>query len=109
MAIEALGLVAFVIVAAWFWLHCARPCLLAAGARRAARNLVLGVTLLVMAVSLVDAVTQITNRQGLITYWLGMVGWVAWMLIVGVGYLTEYRTLIRFTGGPDFSGRRTRG
>jgi tellurite resistance protein TehA-like permease len=109
MAIDAVVPVAFVIIAAWFWRHCARPCLLAAGARRPAMNLVLGVTLLAMVVYLVDAVTQITNRQGLITFWLALVGSVAWILIVAVGYLNEYRALIRFTGGPDFSGRRASG
>lgn len=104
MDLEPLVRMAFVVIAGWFWLHCARPCLVAMRARVTATRLVLGVTLVSMAVYAAAAVARITGVAGSITYQLMVVSGVAWMLVVGGGYLTQYRILIRATGGPDRLG-----
>ena len=95
--------IATIVLAAWFWPHCARPCLDAAHARPAARRIVLAVTDLFVAAALIDVVARIALGPGRPTFWLFTSTGIVWALIVGAGFFTSYRWLIRATGGTSLS------
>ncbi len=93
--------IVFALLAGWFWGHCARPCLAFYHARPPAMHLVLGTTILAIVGNLISAVAQITDTSARIVWWLGVATSFAWIVVVGVGYLTGYRLVIRATGGRD--------
>ncbi len=87
------------LIFAWFWPHCARPLLIAARARPPATTLVLVLTLVAVGVWSAGAVVRFIDHPSRILYWLEVASGVAWVLVVGVGYLTGYRNLVHATGG----------
>ena len=93
-----LALDVFVIVlAAWFWPHCARPSLTAKRASPVAHWLVLGVTVLMIAVYALSALTDIIDVRYPIPSWsIAIVGGL-WTLVVGLGYFQDNTLLRRAT------------
>jgi hypothetical protein len=93
----AVGLI-YAALVAWFWPHCASPRLRLSRARPAALQIALVVTVIAVAGSLVTVVLVATGRRD-----MAFVAWtvpgVAWLLVVGIGFETQYRFLIRVTGG----------
>jgi hypothetical protein len=86
-----------IVLAAWFWPHCARPVLIANRASPAAHWLVLAVTVLMVAAHALDAVAEIAQVGYAIPSWsIAIVGGL-WTLVVGLGYLQDYALLRRAT------------
>lgn len=95
----ALAYYAFIVVGvAWFWLHCAEPELRYARAGARARRVVLGITLLAIAVNAFDALITATQLAVPGLWWATTITGALWIVVVGLGYLQHYRTLIQATG-----------
>jgi hypothetical protein len=93
----AVGLI-YAALVSWFWPHCASPCLRLSRARPAARGIVLAVTLMAIVGSLLTvALVAIGERDVAFVVW--SVPGLTWLLVVGIGFETQYRLLIRVTGG----------
>lgn len=101
MDISAIAPVALAAIGAWFWPHCARPSLVASGARPLALKLVLAVSVVYVAANVGVVVSQMTEVWEQAAWSLGQAASVAWILVVGVGYWTEFKLVIRLTGGAD--------
>lgn len=101
MDLSALGFVALAAIGAWFWPHCARPSLVASGARPLALRLVLAVSVALVAANVGVVLSRVTGTAEQAVWSVGQAASVAWILVVGVGYWTEFKLLIRLTGGAD--------
>jgi hypothetical protein len=90
-----------VVLAGWFWLHCARPCLVAFGARPVALQIVLAISVLLGAANLVWLGSLVSHVGRSVAWWALMATFLAWIIVVGLGFLNSYKFLIRLTGGRD--------
>jgi hypothetical protein len=88
------------LLTAWFWPHCARPALIALRAAPVAHWLVLGVTVLTVVAYALAAVADIAGFYGGARWWITLVVGGLWFLVVGLGYLQNYKLLLRATGKP---------
>jgi len=93
----AVGLI-YAALVTWFWPHCASPCLRLSRARPMALQIALAVTVVAVAGSLLTVALVALGRRD-----MAFVAWsvpgLAWLLVVGIGFETQYRLLIRVTGG----------
>lgn len=91
-----------IVFTVWFWRHCAKPSLAFHRARRSAIGLLLALSVIatvaygyfVVRVGLPLDLRRVVSpiAQGVL---------VVWFAIVGLGYLNDFRVLIRLTGGRE--------
>ena len=76
----------------WFWVHCAKPMLLYQRAGPMTTGLLFGVTVYsVIAEAVFVAVAVSGHPSQLVWFIAGL----PWLLIVGLPYLDDYRSLVR--------------
>jgi hypothetical protein len=102
VAVQILFSLLVAVGAAWFWLQFARPSLIAARARPAAQLLILGLTVLLVAIELIRVGSVIADIEPSATWTISSVIVLLWALIVAFGY-PGYSYVLRATGGPDGS------
>ena len=98
-ALKIVVVLAIIPLDAWFWFHCARPCLAAVRARPLAFWVARGTSVVTVVTSLGAASLAIAGRNDA-AFWLYSVGGIAWLVVLGGGYFDAYRMLVRWTGGP---------
>jgi hypothetical protein len=76
----------------WFWVHCALPMLRHRGAGRMTIALLLGVTAYTVLAEAVFVVIALTGRP---SQPLWLIAGLPWLLIVGLPYGDDYRSLLR--------------
>ena len=89
-----------VVLAAWFWPHCARPWLTWQRAGRITYGLVLAVTILTVAVYAGELLADLAGLDasgGTPRWWIGAVVGFLWIAVVGVGFGDHYSALVRLT------------
>jgi hypothetical protein len=87
---------------AWFWVHCARPMLVWRQAGPWTYRLVLWVTTFTVATWVGEFLAQLARMRfafGMASWWAAVVVGTLWLAIVGIGYLNQYRILMRLMGG----------
>jgi hypothetical protein len=93
----AVGLI-YAALVCWFWPHCASPSLRLGRARPAALRIVRAVTVIAVGGSVLALALVAAGRRD-----VAFVAWsvpgLTWLLVVGIGFETQYRLLIRVTGG----------
>jgi hypothetical protein len=85
---------------AWFWPHCARPMLVWRHAGPWTYRLVLWVTIVAVATYVAVLLSRFASFRyafGTPVWWATVIAFVSWVAIVGIGYLDQYRTLMRVT------------
>ena len=87
-----------VVLAAWFWPHCARPALTAQRATLLAHRIVLGLTVLTIATYAFAAAARMAQIDGATLWWTTTIIGAIWILVVGLGYLQRYELILRVTG-----------
>jgi len=100
MAVQVALAIVYAGLIAWFWPHCAEPCLRANRARTVAIRLMFGLSVVAAAASLLTVLLLIGGQRDLAGVLWSIPG-IVWLLVVGVGFLTGYGLLIRMTGGPE--------
>ena len=86
-----------IVLAWWFWPHCARPLLTARKAPAPAVGLVLGLTVLLIAASALSAVAVVAHLFSWPVWWATTIIGGLWIVVVGIGYEQKYVPLIRAT------------
>jgi hypothetical protein len=99
MEVGTLIAIAFIPMVIWFWRHCARPMLASLRAPRAAFRIIITVTSIAVVANGLVAIAAVADVAGSTTWLVGLVGQGAWVIVVGFGYLQEYRFLVRATRG----------
>jgi hypothetical protein len=85
-----------VVIAVWFWVHCAQPMLRYQGAGPITMGLLFAVTIYtVVAEAVFIAATAVGHGTQLMWFIAGL----PWLLIVALPYLDDYRILVRIGGG----------
>jgi len=85
------------VTVAWFWGHCATPMLRARHAGPMTSGLLFGVSIFtVVAEAVFMAATVATGHA---SQYVWFVAAFPWLLIVGLPYLDDYRTLVRLSRG----------
>ena len=82
--------------AAWFWVHCAKPMLRYRRAGPMTTGLLLGVTGYTVVAEAIFIAATVTGRTSLLMW---SVAGLPWLLIVGLPYFDEYRSLVRLGRG----------
>jgi hypothetical protein len=90
------------VAAAWFWPFRARPGLIAVRARPAAHKLVLGLTVVLIAVELARIGLSILDVEQAATWTLASTMALLWAIVVAFGH-PRYSLALRLTGGPEGS------
>lgn len=97
MALSLVLDIVIVVLAAWFWPHCARPALTAERASAVAHSPVLGVTVLTVITYSLLAVDDVTQVFRATRWWVYLITGGLWIAVVGLGYLQNYAWLRRLT------------
>lgn len=90
-----------VVGSTYFWLHCAEPVLRATDAPRAARRVVFWVTAFVVAAFALDAAAYLTEIGEDVVRPLAQLAGPLWTIVVALGFLQDYKFLIRLGAKLD--------
>jgi hypothetical protein len=84
------------VLAAEFWLHCAQPMLRHRGAGPMTTRLLFGVTVYTVVAETVFMAATVTGHTSQVMWFFAG---LPWLLIVGLPYFDDYRTLVRLGRG----------
>jgi hypothetical protein len=98
MALNLALYVGLILLAAWFWPHCAKPALIRQNANSLAYNLVLGVTVGTMLALAAASAAYLAGVEGSAKLWAAAIAATTYGLVVSLGY-PRYTVLLRLTGG----------
>lgn len=98
-----LALAAFIVaMTAWFWSHCAQPALAQRRGSDVAQRIVLVVTVLMVAAYAAEVLITVAQIRVSGMWWITTIIGAVWIVVVAIGYVERYRTLLQLTG----AGRR---
>jgi hypothetical protein len=100
MALNLALYVGLILLAAWFWPHCAKPALIRQSANALAFKLVLGVTIGTIVVLAVASAAYLANVEGSAKLWAAAIVSTVYGLVVSLGY-PRYTVLLRLTGSRN--------
>jgi hypothetical protein len=98
MALNLALYVGLMLLAAWFWPHCAKPALIRQNANTLAYNLVLGVTAGTIVVLAAGSAAYVAGVEGSAKLWAAAIAAVTYGVVVALGY-PRYSALLALTGG----------
>ena len=76
----------------WFWVHCAKPMLRDRGAGPMTTALLFGVTIYTVVAEAVFVATTISGHPSQLIWFIAG---LPWLVIVGLPYFDEYRSVVR--------------
>ena len=91
----------FIVASGWFWPHCAEPMLRYVRAPTLARRIVLLVTVVAIIGQIVRIAALVFDVDAFAPFALVVVTGALWIVVVGLGYLTDYRWLVRVCRAVD--------
>lgn len=98
MALNLALYVGLILLATWFWPHCAQPALIRQNANSLAYNLVFGVTVGTIVVLGAACTAYLVGVEGPAKVWAGAIAATTYCLVVALGY-PRYTALLALTGG----------
>ena len=87
---------AMLVLPPWFWVHCARPMLRYRGAGPMTTRLMFGVTVYTVVAESLFVLASVSGHPSQ-TLWL--IAGLPWLVIVGLPYLDDYRSVVRLGRG----------
>lgn len=87
------------VITAWSWLHCAQPALASRPGSRRAQRVVLAATVVIIATYAAESLSTVTQVAIPALWWVTTFISGLWIMVVAIGYLDSYRTLLRITRG----------
>jgi hypothetical protein len=86
--------VLLLVLAPWFWVHCAKPMLGYRSAGPMTTRLLFGITAYTVVA---EAVFVSATVSGHLSQFMWSIAGLPWLVIVGLPYLGDYRFLVRLT------------
>jgi hypothetical protein len=80
------------VLPAWFWVHCAKPMLHYRGAGLMTTGLMFGVTVYTVVAEAVYVAATISGHPSQLIW---LIAGLPWLVIVGLPYLDDYRSVVR--------------